>query len=67
MNANDAKKLVKAALEKHNLPFTKLTAKSNSLGLFVYVHGWQPNPLWDEINKVGKDNGFHCMTQGDVF
>lgn len=67
MFASDAKKLVKTALEKHNLPFTKLTAKSNSLGLFVYVEGWKPNPLWSEIENVGRQNGFHCMTKGDVF
>jgi hypothetical protein len=61
------KQLVKNALEKHNLPFEKLTTKTNSLGLFVYVHGWKPNPLWTEIEKVGKDNGFYVMTKGDVF
>jgi hypothetical protein len=42
-----AKKIIKAELEKRNLPYTKLTAKTISFSdlarascIFVKIHGW---------------------------
>jgi hypothetical protein len=47
------------------LPAYKLTAKTISFmdlargsKLFVKIHNWKPSPLWDELQKVAKDNGF---------
>jgi len=65
MTPTQAKKLVACALEKANLPYVRLSAKTSDFGgfgygekLFVTVHGWKPNPAADLLRNVGKENGF---------
>ena len=65
VTASQAKKIVKSELERRNLPFTKLTAKTidftdlaRASCVFVKIHGWQPNPAFDEIRAVAVANGF---------
>jgi len=69
MIAQEAKKIVKEHLIAHNLPYTKLTAKTISFSdlargssVFVKIHGWQPNPCWDELDRLAKQNGFRVET-----
>jgi len=47
------------------LPFTKLSARTvgfSDLGrgsrIFVQIHGWQPNPVWAELEGFARRNGF---------
>jgi hypothetical protein len=65
MTNSGAKKVIAEKLNSLGLPAYKLTAKTISFmdlargsKLFVKIHGWQPSPLWDELQKVAKDNGF---------
>jgi len=67
MTRSEAKGIIKTELEKRNLPFTRLTARTvdfsdleRSAGIFVRVHGWQPNSQWNELKSVAKANGF-CL------
>jgi translation elongation factor P/translation initiation factor 5A len=66
---SQAKKIVKAELEKRNISFTKLTSRTvNFMDLtrdnciFVKIHGWQPNPLLEEVEQVARTNGFRVET-----
>lgn len=59
------KKIIQVELDKRNLPYTKLTAKTIGFSdlargscVFVKIHGWQPNPAWDEIKAIAVANGF---------
>jgi len=68
MTTNEAKKIVAAELQKRNLPYTKLTAKTVDFSdlaratcIFVKIHGWQPNPAWDEIRQVAVAHGFRIQ------
>jgi len=70
MTPSNAKQIVKMALESRGLPFTKLTARTVNFSdlargrcLFVAIHGWQPNPAWDEIKQVASDAGFCIEAQ----
>jgi hypothetical protein len=65
MSPSQAKKIIQAELEKHNLPYEKLTARTISFSdlarascVFVKIHGWQPNPAWEELRAVAVANGF---------
>lgn len=65
MTPNEAKKIIKAELERRTLPFTKLTAKTIGFQdlargecIFVKIHGWQPNGQWSELKATAKQNGF---------
>ena len=65
MTNNEAKKIIAKKLSDLNLPTFKLTAKTIDFSdlaraskLFVKIHGWQPSPLWDNLQKVAKENGF---------
>ncbi len=64
---NQAKKLIKQELEAKCLPFTKLTARTVGFSdlaraavVFVTVHGWKPNPQWDNLKAVAKKHDF-CL------
>lgn len=65
VTVGQAKKIVKSELERRDLPFTKLTARTidftdlaRASCVFVKIHGWQPNPAFDEIRAVAVANGF---------
>lgn len=60
-----AKDIIKRELESRKLPFTKVTAKTVSFAdlardarLFVKIHGWQPNPAWNDLEAIARENGF---------
>ena len=65
MTNNEAKKIITKKLIDLNLPAYKLTAKTVDFSdlaraskLFVKIHGWKPSPLWNDLQKVAKENGF---------
>jgi hypothetical protein len=65
MTTSQAKKIIRSFLLEHNLPFTKLTARTigfsdlaRGSSIFVKIHGWQPNPVWDELKTLAHRNGF---------
>lgn len=65
MTNNEAKKIIANKLVELGLPAFKLSAKTvdftdlaRASKLFVAVHGWRPNPLWAELEKTAKANGF---------
>ena len=60
-----AKKLLKSELDRLTLPYTKLTARTVSFtdlarenAVFVKIHGWQPNKLWNDLTNFAVKNGF---------
>jgi len=61
---NEARKLVKDWLQKNNFSYTVRgrTISFSDLGygdrIFIKVVGWQPHPLWGELEEIGKKNGF---------
>ncbi len=65
MTSNEAKRIITKKLSDLNLPAFKLTAKTVDFSdlaraskLFIKIHGWKPSPLWDDLQKVAKENGF---------
>ncbi len=65
MTPAQAKKIIAAELQARYLPYTKLTARTIDFSdlarascIFVTIHGWQPNPQWEELRKVAVANGF---------
>jgi hypothetical protein len=71
MTPNEAKKIIKAELERRSLPFTKLTAKTWDLvdlardyWIVVTIHGWKSNPALKEIKELAKSSGFGVGTDG---
>jgi hypothetical protein len=66
-----AKVIVKQFLDDQQLPYTKLTARTIGFSdiartncLFVKIHGWQPNPLFDDIRQIAKDHSFRVEADG---
>lgn len=71
MKPAEAKKLIKNKLDELGLSYTKLTARTVSFVdltrescIFVQVHGWRPDPSWDILTKLAKDNGFRIEAPG---
>lgn len=65
MDAVQAKKIIEAKLNALGLSYAKLTARKVGFQdlargdcVFVKVHGWKPDPLWDVLVKLAKANGF---------
>ncbi len=65
LTPSQAKKIIKFELDRRELPYTKLTAKTISFSdlaradcIFVKIHGWQPNPIWDELKATAIARGF---------
>jgi hypothetical protein len=65
------KQIIKMELDKRGLPYTKLTARkvdftdlARASCIFVKIHGWQPNPAWDELKAIAVANGFRIETAG---
>jgi len=68
-----AKKIMTEALQKRGVPFTKLTARTVSFEgfgygkrIFVKIHGWQPNPIFDELEKVAIQCNFRITTDWGI-
>lgn len=64
-----AKKIIKAALEERGLPFEKLTARTvdftdlaGAKCVFVKIHGWNPDPRWEELKAVARMHGFRLQS-----
>jgi hypothetical protein len=60
-----AKTIIREELERRGLAFAKLTARTVGFQdlaradcIFVQVHGWQPNPAWDELRSIAVQHGF---------
>lgn len=69
-----AKKIVRAFLEEHRLPFEKLTARTidftdlaRAKCVFVTVHGWTPNPIAEDLTHLAVNNGFRVDFRGEGF
>lgn len=65
MTVQKAKQIIKKRLNELNLPYTKLTARTiyftdltRSSCIFVKIHGWQPNPAWNELKALAIEHGF---------
>jgi hypothetical protein len=65
MTPAQAKKIVADALKCRGVSYTKLTARTVSfmdLGrgsrLFVKIHGWQPSPVWGDVEIIARNAGF---------
>ena len=60
-----AKRIIATELQRLQLPILKLTARTVSFSdlargqcIFVRIHNWQPNPLFEELRKAAVTNGF---------
>jgi hypothetical protein len=65
ITGHKAKKIISDKLAILGLPQYKLTAKTidftdlaRESQLFVKINGWKPSPLWNDLKKVAKENGF---------
>lgn len=65
MTTNKAKKIITSKLQELGLPNYKLSAKTvdftdlaRASKIFIKIHDWNPSPLWEELQKVAKENGF---------
>ena len=65
MSATQAKRIIENELISRKLAYTKLTARTIGFSdlargnkLFVKIHGWQPNPQWDELKTVARKYAF---------
>lgn len=63
-----AKKILREELNKRGLD-NKLSAKTVSFAdlarckrVFVRVHDWKPNPIWQELKLFSAENGFYIET-----
>ena len=69
MKPSQAKKIIKNKLDELGLPYTKLTAKTISFVdlardncIFVKIHGWKPNSLFDILKQLAISNGFRITS-----
>jgi hypothetical protein len=60
-----AKEIIRQALVKLNLPPYKLTAKTvdftdlaRARMVFVRIHGWKPDPIYGELDRIARHNDF---------
>lgn len=68
LGAREAKKLLRAELERRG-SVHRLTARTVNFSgfgydrcVFVKVHGWEPGPLWGELQAFARRNGFRIET-----
>jgi hypothetical protein len=73
MTPTAAKKIMAAAMSERGLSFDKLTARTvgfsdlaRGQAIFVKVHGWKPNPAWDELRAIAAENGFRIEAAGGI-
>jgi hypothetical protein len=71
MTPAQAKRIIKAELQLRELPFTKLTARTidfsdlaRGSSIFVCIHGWEPNPVFNELKTLAHVHGFCVETDG---
>jgi hypothetical protein len=57
LNQRQAKEIIRQRVAELGLPAFKLTAKRVSC-IFVRIHGWQPNSLFEELRDTAIVNGF---------
>ena len=69
MNIRQAKLLVKDYMDKNNIPYTNITAKTidftdlaRAKVIFVKIHGWKPCPALLGIKQMAIENGFRVET-----
>jgi hypothetical protein len=72
-NTSQAKKLLKAELQRLNVPFTKLTARTIGFSdlarcscVFVTIHGWRPSPVFQAITTFAVEHGFRVDTDWPI-
>ena len=60
-----AKKLLCGELDRLQLPYTRLTARTidftdlaRARRVFVCVHGWKPSPAFDDLRLFARPHGF---------
>lgn len=65
MSLNEEKDLTREWLDQHELPYTRISARTVSFldlarasCVFVKVHGWEPNALAGELITFVKQFGF---------
>jgi hypothetical protein len=70
MTTHQAKKIVLAKLEAGRLKYTKVTARTINFTdlardskVFVQIHGWTPNPKWNDLEHLAHQHGF-CIEAG---
>lgn len=68
MTVSKAKKIIGEKLNQLGLQY-RLTAKTVGFSnfarsdcIFVKIHGWKANPLWNELDKTAEQNGFCIET-----
>lgn len=66
----EAKKLIARELHSKNIGCDRLSGRTigfsdlaRGSAIFVKIHGWKPNPVWKDLQKVAHDNGF-CIESG---
>lgn len=71
VTTHQAKKIIKQYLDAHNLPYTKLTARTIGFQdllrcdcIFVQVHGWTPSTAWDGVKAAASEYGFCVEAPG---
>ncbi len=64
MTPAEAKKIVKAKLSEFGKEH-KVTARTigfvdlaRDSCIFVKVHGWKPDPAWNELDRLAREHGF---------
>jgi hypothetical protein len=69
MNPRKAKNLLVGELQRLNIPYIRLTARTISFmdllrksDVFVKIHGWRPNPIMKELKVFSHENGFCIET-----
>lgn len=73
VTVSGAKKLIKSALFARGLE-NKLTAKTIDFSdltrascVFVIVHGWRPDPLAADLEKLAREHRFRVTFKGGGF
>jgi len=65
MQINQAKEIIRKALEDNNLPDYKLTARSidfidlaRDKKIFIFIHNWKGCEQWNILKNIAKENNF---------
>lgn len=66
-----AKKIIKAELDQRGLAYTKITGRTIGFAdllrrdmIFVKIHGWKPNPAWNELQGLAIAHDFRIESDG---
>ena len=65
MTPSEAKKIIRAELDKYKIADVGLSARTVSFqdlargqAVFVKLKNWKPNPLFNELKAIAHKNGF---------